>query len=480
MQIRSWYFSEHRLARLISLCAALGSVFAYRSTLYVFFVQDDFWFLQAAQEGWPNRFMVGGVLPDYWRPISTYWFHWVNLNLFGMRPFWHHLVLLGFFGLTVFVWGLAIYEITGSIVGQLIGASLYGFSQLHLYTLGWVSGAIDVLAAFFFVSTLFLIWRSQRKFVPVWLIALAFFLGVLSKEPVIIIVPIALLSIMVNARLYRKQLTRWEKRLMGWLIGLGGVYLIGWTWHTTGKRTSDEIGFYWHRGYTLLGNAISAIVPASDYQESLSLIWFLLPLSLLILILVIKKKDSLFGVIWGLGLYMVPVLPFVIFDEPNLQPYYAHFSILGISLLLALTVAALWSFTVRWMQKRRIQLAAVTLVLICLLGFVVIAGQEISVGISQRRSPAILEAFYAQAAYQDIARWCVPGDGCQQIIILDATDLMWWATGKGVMIPVMFPGVQADFNGYLGYQAPDSAVTGDGILVLRQVGKADFQIISGN
>ena len=119
---------------------------------------------------------------------------------------------------------------------------------------------------------------------------------------------------------------------------------MGWLWHTTGNPTSDEIGFYWHRGYPLLGNAIS-------------------------------------------------------------------------------------------------------------------------------------EAFYAQAAHQDIARWCIPEDGCQNIIILDATNLMWWATGKGVMIPVMFPGVQAEFDGYLGYQASDSAVTGGGILLLRQVGEADFQIV---
>lgn len=477
MQIRSWYFSEHRLARLISLCVALGSVFAYRSTLYVFFVQDDFWFLQAAQESWPNRFIVGGVLPDYWRPISTYWFHWVNVNLFGMQPFWHHLILLSFFGATVFVWGLALYEITGSIVGQLVGVTLYGLSQLHLYTLGWISGAIDVLAAFFLVSTLFLIWLSQRKPVPVWLITLALFLGVLSKEPVIIIVPLVLLSIAINARLYQKQLTRWEKRLMGWFVGLSGVYLIGWLWHTAGQRSAGEVGIYWRRGYTLLGNAISAIVPALDDQESLSLAWFLLPLLLLTIIIVIKKKVGLFGVIWGLGLYVVPVLPFVIFDEPFLQPYYAHFSILGISLLMALAITALGSFTVQWMQTRKLQLAAFTLVFICWLGFAVMAGQEINVGISQRRSPALSEAFYAQAAYQDIARWCVPEDGCQHIIFLDTTNLMWWATGKGVMIPVMFPGVQADFDGYFGYQAPDSVVTGDEILVLLQEGEADFKIV---
>jgi len=470
------HWVKNQCAGVIGLSVALIAVFSYRNTLQVFFVQDDFWFLRAAQESWPNKFLLGGVLPDYWRPISTYWFHWINVTLLGTNAFWHHFFLLGIFGLTVFLWGLALYEITGSYFAEIAGASVYGVSRLHLYTLGWISGAIDILAALFLVVTLFLIWRSQNKRVPVWMIVLFIGLGLLSKEPVILVIPLSILTIFLNAKLANRRLSDWDKRLIIWSLGVGGVYLLGWLFHTNGHRTGGEMGFYWQRGYTLLGNAISAIVPKLDFQESLPWIWFLLPISLVVMILSLEKKSGVYGAIWGLGLYGLPVLPFILFTQPLLQPYYAHFSMLGLSLLIALAFASIWNKV--HLPNSRLVFASIGAM--CILGYLVFSIRKVETGVLLHQSPALLEATYSKAAYEQIMRYCIPEDGCKSIIFLDVTDLMWWSTGKGVMVPVMFPGVQADFDGYDDHESLVDFFPKEESLVLQQVSETEFKIVNGD
>jgi hypothetical protein len=84
----------------------------YRGILSVFFVQDDFWFLEAAQKPWPFKTMFLGVLPDYWRPLSTYWITLFNLKLWGLNPFGHHLTFLIIFSVTAIVLNQFLMKIT--------------------------------------------------------------------------------------------------------------------------------------------------------------------------------------------------------------------------------------------------------------------------------------------------------------------------------------------------------------------------------
>jgi hypothetical protein len=49
--------------------------------------------------------------------------------------------------------------------------------------------------------------------------------------------------------------------------------------------------------------------------------------------------------------------------------------------------------------------------------------------------------------------------------------------GKGVMVPVMFPGVEADFDGYLGYKAPPGMATHGQTLVVRQITETGITIV---
>ena len=163
----------------------------------------------------------------------------------------------------------------------------------------------------------------------------------------------------------------------------------------------------------------------------------------------------------------------MLFDQPFLQPYYAHFSMLGLSLLLAQALAAVWQ-TVRTTSFRSVFMAIGG---VGILGYSVIASQAVEAGIKSNQSPALFEAQYSKAAYDQIADHCLPEDGCQSIIFLETTDLMWWSIGKGVMVPVMFPGVQADFDGYFGYEAPIGATSTENVIVLRQISDKAFEIV---
>jgi len=92
---------------------------AFRETLDVFFVQDDFWFLEAVNQPLPNRMMLTGVLPDYLRPLPTFWFMLANRGLWGLNSIGFHLVLIGFFSATLYL----VYSLTRSLTGSCLTAS---------------------------------------------------------------------------------------------------------------------------------------------------------------------------------------------------------------------------------------------------------------------------------------------------------------------------------------------------------------------
>jgi hypothetical protein len=54
---------------------------------------------------------------------------------------------------------------------------------------------------------------------------------------------------------------------------------------------------------------------------------------------------------------------------------------------------------------------------------------------------------------------------------------VWWSTGGGVMLPVMFAGIEAKFNGFQSFSASPGITTDDSTLALRQVNEMDFVIV---
>ncbi len=139
--------SDRRATALLAIGWAALTAFAFAGTLDAFFAQDDFWLLQAAQQPLPHRGMFAGTLPDYVRPLTTFWFPWCNVRLFGLDPLGHHLTLLLVHAAATGMLFLALRRWTGSLLGACLGAAIYALSEVHLVTLGWLAGAGDPLCA---------------------------------------------------------------------------------------------------------------------------------------------------------------------------------------------------------------------------------------------------------------------------------------------------------------------------------------------
>ena len=131
--------------------------------------------------------------PDYWRPMS--WLsHMLDCQLFGLRPGLHHLVNLLFHLANSALLLLILRRMTGSLWRSSFVAALFALHPLHVESVAWVAERKDVLAAFFWLLTIWAYSRyAEHPDVRRYLLVLLFFtLGLMSK-PMVVTLPFILL-----------------------------------------------------------------------------------------------------------------------------------------------------------------------------------------------------------------------------------------------------------------------------------------------
>ncbi len=463
---------------VLPLCLAVLAFWSFRGTLDVFFVQDDFWFLSAVQQPLPNRMMLTGVLPDFFRPLPTYWFPLVNQFLWGLNPWGFHLSQLAVFALTIFALYRALYRVSGSAIAASFGAVTYGLAEAHLFTLGWIAGAIDVLAACFFALALWVVASYEAEKSPLWPVGVFLGLALLSKE-IVVMLPLAWMGAQLargmRAWIHRETwLTPRGQRLTILFGALLGVYFAVWIIFTTGHNSASQLlEVNGARAVYVLLNSLIAVLPGVKFYEPLSAAWLLAPVLLCVAAIVLSGGKRQAWAICALLLWLAPALVFAVTKKPaDLQPYYGHFSIFGLAFLAALFVASVIE-RLRDGWPRRLAQAALV---IGLAAYAWASAAVVQEGVLAHRSPALTQAVYSRAAYDQLVDFTA-GKSYREIIFLDTSDLMWWSVGKGVMIPVMFSSVAAQFDGYAGYTAPPDTKTSGTALVVRQVSDTEFVVV---
>jgi tetratricopeptide (TPR) repeat protein len=131
--------------------------------------------------------------PDYWRPLS--WLsHMLDCQLFGLRPGLHHLVNLLFHLANSALLLFILRKMTGSLWRSSFVAALFALHPLHVESVAWVAERKDVLAAFFWLLT---IWAyshyAERPGGNRYLLVLLFFALGLMTKPMVVTLPIVLL-----------------------------------------------------------------------------------------------------------------------------------------------------------------------------------------------------------------------------------------------------------------------------------------------
>lgn len=464
----------------------LITLWAFAGVLSLAFVQDDFWLLQALERPWPNRLMLVGSLPDYLRPLPTFWWPAVNRALWDLEPWGYHATQLGLLLLTIVVLQRALQIVSGSWLAALVAAAVYALSETHQFTLAWFSGVGDELSALFLAVALWAVARAERGRGRGVMVGCALFAALLCKEHSIVL-PVAFGGAVLAGGLAQRRPWR---RLLGdaadvrMLMILGAVsvaYVVCWYLAVRSSSADRGLGCEPMRAVTVLGHSLLVVHPTIDCGDRLPLYWLLLPPALAAITVWLEGRAAWRAVTFALLWWVLPACIFMVSTRPPvLYEYYSHLSVVGLCMLIALSGGAILR-RLASIRGGKLESAAVVGTAILLVVFVAVSAVRRHRDIAADRSPALIGEAFAVAAGRDIAAALAQSSVTQtpvkQIDFLDVQESMWWAMGKGAMVPVLFGGVRARFDGYGGVTiAPDARSSGDR-LVMRQVGERQLEVV---
>lgn len=456
----------------------LLTLWTFVGTLDVAFTQDDFWLLNTARAPWPNGCMLRGSLPDYVRPLSTYWWQAANVAVWGLEPRGHHAALLALLAATVHALFRALHTTTGSLLAAALGTLVYGLCQVHAFTLGWIAGAIEGLAACGFAHALWALARHREGLGSAWPAWLAVLLAMLAKEPAVIVPVAAFVAATIRpgrdvARV--DDVTRGRRLWLGFAV-VTAAYLALWFWLMRGTLTAPgapgTFGPSLVRPAVVLRDAVVLANPWTPHDEPAVNAWVALPFALVALTLWQRRTWRVPQVWFAALLCVLPAAIFGLTRRPEfLQRYYGHFSVFGLALLVALAACRLLA--------NRTGAARVWRVLVLLGLCAVHAWTAAGLGrtlVAERRSPPLSEGVRSGAAWRSLQP-LLQGNPAREVWLLDVDDNLWWALGKGWQLRVFFPHVEPHFDGHAGERLPPGAATDERRLVLRRSPDDTFTVV---
>jgi len=213
------------LFRIVLSVAAVG-VLAYLPTVHNSFISDDFTMLPFVREVSAHPGQLLEVPSEIFRTVS-YAYFWVCLKLFGLTP-------------ELFYWtGIALHTLVSLLVGRLVfvltrntgaawaGALFFAAYERHQEAVMWISAVNDTLLTLFFLTFL-LLWEhslSNSKRQWAYVLALATLpIALFSKEPSVVLIPLAVLLMMLKERTWREIVAR-TAPLLVMLAGYGALWL---------------------------------------------------------------------------------------------------------------------------------------------------------------------------------------------------------------------------------------------------------------
>lgn len=468
----------------------------YAKILGTFFVQDDFWFLKDTLKPPTLRLMLAGGLSDYLRPIPCYWLPLLNRHLWGLSPFGFHISQMVCLLVTVYALYCVAYRLTQSVTAASITAIVYGLSKVHLETLSSFAGGIDNTAGCFLALTLLAIVRYEQREGSLWSIGIAWALALLCKESVVILIVSWGGAVIVRSLVARFLPSETDdvgagqdgaRRPSGdavrdWFLPselrtgltLAGVFAAYTLLRISLIVPRHAFGLDFDRFKLVIKHSLASILPVANYLTPISEAWILLPLALGAGALLLRPPRKAHETALAIFLWISHAAIFAIsIKMPQvIFPYFAHFNLFGLALLSGLCCAGL-------LQRFKGSWAAVplqTAVVLLLAVYAFKSATVIRTCIAASTSTPMWTARYSLQAYNQLSFY-ISDHPFREVVFLDASEEMWWATGWGDMVASMFPGVDAHFDGKKGYQAEADVKSDDKRLVLRQVSEFKFDVV---
>lgn len=316
-------------------------------TLFLYFVQDDFFLLSITQIKTIGDFLTFFIPRTdvvWYRPLSSQIFFLINKTMFGINPLPYHLFMLFTHFLNIALVYLLAQKIFSSKQTSLIASLIYGVSSVHFISLSWLSTYSFIIGPTFILLTFLLYF--QKKFT---LALLSYILGALSNEVVLFtILPLLFWDIYVNKR----TLTNLAKRILPFILAtLFFIYLrlllipaeISGQYSFTFNPPDiiSMLRFYILRflGLPMLIRGI-AFTPLGKISLSLFLVVVILGVILPLYHIKSKfdKRQFVRNIVFPVFIFLSFLLPFL-FMSSHYSPHYLTFSLIGGSLYFATVTA---------------------------------------------------------------------------------------------------------------------------------------------
>ena len=185
--------------RIAAALVAAAAVAAYGNSIANGFVWDDAVILGAARHStFAGAFLSADEVASYYRPLTRASFV-LDFHLAGGRPGWFHAVGIALHAANAALLFLLARKVSRGTAPAIVAAVVFAVHPLGSEAVNFISARNNLLALLFMLAAilLFIAGRDRRS-------ALAFFLGLLSKEPAVMVLPLlALVAIPERSSLRR-------------------------------------------------------------------------------------------------------------------------------------------------------------------------------------------------------------------------------------------------------------------------------------
>ena len=265
----------------------ITSLVIFFPSFFVFYTNDDFFFLKISQAGnIPDFINFFNILkgPDgfgVYRPLTTQVFYYIGEKLFGTNPFYLHTIsFLFFFGVIYLVYRL-IKEIGGGEKTALIAAFLYAVSATHFGHLYYLATFQELGMSFFVLLSCLSFLRNKKP-----LSFIFFVLALMSKETAVI-TPFLLGITYFYQRFQEKSRVDFKKltisllpyflvlifyfgiRLYSYGFAVGDSYI----WDFSAKKFANTVFWYILWSFNIPETLVDFIGPGLRVNPNLSKYW---------------------------------------------------------------------------------------------------------------------------------------------------------------------------------------------------------------
>jgi len=345
---RSLDLSDPSTSRIVHLALAALVVACFSPSLNNYFAADDFdWiFLAVKTVHLPDQLLA--PIAGFLRPTETLYFI-TNLLLAGVWPVAFQASLLLIHVLNFLLVSAFIFELSGSRVSGLIGATFWALHFRHAEAVLRPYAVADPLVLLFGLGAVLLQLRGRRGWA-----SLAFLAALFAKENAVVLLPLACLLLAMRGR-------RWLRETAPlWLLAAayltleialrsrGNLYL-EFDWRAASRFWDVVLGFFGPDmttvGQVLLGGRLP-VVP----------LWLAAVLFGVLAAAIWKAPEPYrFGLVW----IVVTMLPTTFLGHQASR--YTYVPLVGVGVIVGEAGRSLWA-RARRPRERALALAAATLV----------------------------------------------------------------------------------------------------------------------